>query len=197
MKLAGKDIRRLQARTELGLTVTRGGKDHAGILRLAVIRVHEVHVFTITDVLKQRVLPHSGRAKDPVPSYLWNLEPGARVLPVRKAHDFSRNQVKPAMPSELVAFGHQELHTQANAEQRLSRMREVANGLYKIELPESLHRGSKGTNSRKDDSASIRDFGSSASDDGIQPGLPTGLMDAEQVPQSVVDDGYGRHGISA
>jgi len=59
MKLAGKDIRRLQARTELGLTVTRGGKDHAGILRLAVIRVHEVHVFTITDVLKQRVLPHS------------------------------------------------------------------------------------------------------------------------------------------
>src|SRR3990172_8992881 len=155
MKLECRHISSLEARTELDSSVACGRERHARIIRAHIQRMNEIHELPVRQPLQQGPGP-SARCvgMNTVPPDVGN----AQILhhgPLEH-YDLSADDPQPLMSPKFMAFGHQQLHSEADSDQGFPGSRDLSKHAHKVQAPEHRHRVPERANPRQYDGRGLQ-----------------------------------------
>ncbi|CDN44800.1 hypothetical protein BN871_FO_00040 [Paenibacillus sp. P22] len=128
---------------------------------------------------RQRAWPQEIQA---VPAHMRNL-----VVSL-ETYDPARQQAKPFMAAMLLALGEQQLHAEADAEQRLARSRVSPRCIVHAGLPQIGHRIPKSADAGKDGGIRFKNLVPVRGHDGFESEPLHRFADAVQIAEAVIDD---------
>ena len=137
-----------------------------------------------------QVLRRPGRAADGVPAHVRHLQFAVALARMGQSSDVALEEPQALVDSEFVTLAHQELLPQADAEQRRTPRDHFAQHRDQVEAVQRGHRIAEGADARQQHPVCGQHRDLVAGDRRLKPGVLTGVLDAEQVAQAVIDDGY-------
>src|SRR5688572_23136155 len=163
-------------------TVLRRRGHHVRIGRLRKVRVHEVHPIAVADVRERGRAPADGQ---PIPSHVGHLQAETGG----KAHHAAAEYPEPPDAGRLLAFLEEDLHADADAEERPAGSGGLAYGADQPGAREILHARPERALPRQDDAGRARDASGVAGHECRLPEMLEGFLRAVEVSDAVVDDG--------
>src|SRR3990170_3219255 len=184
----GAALLRVELRGHHVVAADHGGERHAvlrlpdddrGVIGPGVVRVHEIEVRAVRDVVENRVWLHDAH---PVPAHVGHLEA------VRQAHHPAREDAQAGVFAALLTDVEQRLLAHAHTEEGSSAGDVLTDGRHHVVALQVSHRVGGCAYARNDEGVRPLDVAAAGGDQGLAPGVGDGARYAAEVAGPVVDD---------
>src|SRR5712692_1071385 len=166
-----------------GDAVRARGDAQRRIRRFGIVGVDEVEVRPARDAVEEAQI---AAVLDLIPAHVGDLEAG------RKAAHRARDHVEPLALAELLALGKQELVAQADAEERAVAVEAGPQRFQQAERLEIAHGVVEGAVAGEHDGLGVGHHARILGDHGAHAEPAEGLLDAAEIPATIIYDGDER-----
>src|SRR5712692_10169184 len=182
VELGGEERAPPHRRSE-GDAVRARGDAQRGIRRLGIVGVDEVEVRPARDAVEEAQI---AAVLNLIPAHVGDLEAG------RKAAHRARDHVEPLALAELLALGKRELVAQPDAEERAVAVEAGPQRFQQAERLEIAHGVVEGAVAGEHDGLGVGHHARILGDHGAHAEPAEGLLDAAEIPATIIYDGDER-----
>jgi hypothetical protein len=162
----------------------------------------KVHVRSVAQTIQRSPVPGVFRVReessvvlkvswpeDAIPSYMRNFQRTARPTWILESYNWPLYDSQAFVQTELVALGHQQLQSEANADYRFAGGSHVLEWLDQVQLVQRIHGITEGSHARQNHCICGQNTAFLGSDQGLHAHMLTGMFRAEKVPHAEIDYG--------